>query len=84
MVGLYIALGALAVLTLTFMIMAAHYSDEVIELTRKLQDVKIAYLFAQARCKDVVSKMNVNGNNDYENKEVNYRYTKGVAALAKG
>ena len=70
MIGIYIALGAFAALTLTFMIMAAHYSNEVIELTRKLHDVKIAYMFAQARCQDVVSRMNVNGNKDYENKEM--------------
>ena len=70
MIGLYIALGALAAFTLTFMIMAAHYSNEVIELARKLHDVKVAYMFAQVRCKDVVSKMNVNGNKDYENKEM--------------
>lgn len=70
MIGIYIAIGILGALTVVFMVMAAHYSNKSIELTRKLQDVKVAYMFAQVRCKDVVSKMNVNGNKDYENKEM--------------
>ena len=71
MVGVYISIGVLGAIAIIFMCMAAHYSNKEIELRRKLQDVRVAYLFAQARCKDVAERYASKENMiDYENKEL--------------
>ena len=71
MVEAYICVAVLGIVAIVFMCMTAHYSNKEIELRQKLQDVKVAYLFAEARCKDVAERYaNKENMVDYENKEL--------------
>ena len=71
MIEAYVCVVVLGIVAIVFMCMAAHYSNKELVLRRKLQDVKVAYLFAEARCKDVAERYASKENMiDYENKEL--------------